>query len=62
MNARCDELRTVLVEGIEKNGRVIVGVDEAATAALPRALLERFEQATKSNLATSYLEIGSTSD
>ena len=45
-----------LVGAAEKHGHVVVNVDDAATAGLPRELVARFELAIKSNLATSYLK------
>ena len=45
-----------LVGAAEKHGHVVVKVDDAATAGLPRELVARFEQANKCNLATSHLK------
>ena len=44
-----------LVGAVEKHGHLVVTVDDAAMAGLPRKLATRFEQANKSNLATTYL-------
>ena len=38
-----------LVEAAEEHGHLVVTVDDAATAGLPCELVERFEQANKSN-------------
>ena len=45
----------VLVVAAEKHGQLVLTVDDAATAGLPRELVARFELACKSNLATTYL-------
>ena len=44
-----------LVVAAETHGQLILRVDDAATAGLPRELVARFELACKSNLATNYL-------
>ena len=38
-----------LVEALEEHGHLVVTVDDAATVGLPCELVERFEQANKSN-------------
>jgi hypothetical protein len=44
-----------LISAAEEHGHLVLTVDDAATAGLPRELVARFELACKSNLATSYL-------
>ena len=44
-----------LVAAAETHGQLVLKVDDAATAGLPRELVARFELVCKSNLATSYL-------
>jgi hypothetical protein len=44
-----------LISAAEKHGHLVLTVDDAATAGLPRELVARFELACKSNLATNYL-------
>ena len=44
-----------LVAAAETHGQLVLTVDDAATAGLPRELVARFELACKSNLATTYL-------